>query len=94
MKGQYVEDLMQKGFSEKEAELAYHTFISRMKTELSLGDGNVRLQDFGSLTRRKVKARQFNNPKKREEIVFVPAHYTVRLSIAPAFKKELPKIEE
>ncbi len=92
MKGQYVKDLQELGFSEQDAETAFDTFIRRIQAECALGDGYARVPDLGSFRRVRVNARQFNDPKRPETVVVKPAHYTVRFRLSQNFKNALPSV--
>lgn len=90
MKEQYLEDMKLAGFTEAEATVAYDTFITRIKTEVSTGDGYARITGIGSFTRKLVPQRQYSNPQKREDVVVKPAHYSVAFSLSKTFKAAMP----
>lgn len=90
MKEQYVRDLQEAGFTEAEATVAYDTFITRIKTEVSTGDGYARITGIGSFTRKLVPQRQYSNPRNREDVIVKPAHYSVAFSLSKTFKASMP----
>ncbi len=90
MKQQFIDAMKTKGYDAGTAVDALKTLTDLIHTEIAVRDGRCVLQDVGVFRRDYVAARRHHNPRKPEEVVVKPAHYTVRFSPSKSFLQSLP----